>query len=96
MEVQLTRQDIIERDPCGTTLRTTGTRPNTTFVLDLALNGGLMVDRAAVPNEGSLMLMSTDSGFRLQRATKQGARGIPDRNSDVKKGDCLSAVSFFA
>ena len=34
--------------------------------------GVIVVDRAAVPVEGSVMLMATEKGFSLQRATKPG------------------------
>ena len=34
--------------------------------------GVIVVDRATVPVEGSVMLMATEKGFSLQRATKPG------------------------
>ena len=43
-----------------------------TFITNLDDYGLLIVDRGAVPKEGSVMLMTSDKGFRLQRATKPG------------------------
>ena len=72
MRVQLTRQNIIERDAGARLVRNLITRPADNFIINLEHYGILIVDRAAVPNDGSLMLMSSENGFRLQRATKPG------------------------
>jgi len=72
MRVQLTRQNIIERNTSSDLVRRLITRPGSTFMIDLEQHGLLLVDREAVPNEGSLMLMSSENGFRLQRATQPG------------------------
>ena len=72
MKVQLTRSDIIEHNAIADLARRLVTRPASTFIINLEDFGLLIVDRAAVPQEGSVMLMSTDKGFRLQRATKPG------------------------
>ena len=72
MKVQLTRSDIIEHNAIAYLARRLVTRPASTFIINLEDFGLLIVDRAAVPQEGSVMLMSTDKGFRLQRATKPG------------------------
>ena len=77
MRVQLTRQNIIERDAGARLVRDLITRPADTFIINLEHYGILIVDRAAVPNDGSLMLMSSEKGFRLQRATKPG---IPSKD----------------
>ena len=72
MKVQLTRQNIIERNTSADLVRRLITRPNSTFMIDLEKYGLIIVDREAVPNEDSLMLMSSEKGFWLQRATKPG------------------------
>lgn len=72
MKVQLTRSDIIEHNAIADLSRRLVTRPASTFIINLEGFGLLIVDRAAVPQEGSVMLMSTDNGFKLQRATKHG------------------------
>ena len=77
MRVQLTRQNIIERDAGTRLVRDLNTRPSDTFIINLEHYGILIVDRAAVPNAGSLMLMSSEKGFRLQRATEPG---IPSKD----------------
>ena len=77
MKVQLTRQNIIEEDARAYLIRGLITRPADTFMIDLEHLGILIVDRGAVPNVGSLMLMSSENGFRLQRATKPG---IPSKD----------------
>ena len=72
MKVRLTRNDIIEHNAIADLTRRLVTRPASTFIINLDGLGLLIVDRAAVPQEGSVMLMSSDKGFRLQRATKPG------------------------
>ena len=72
MKVQLTRSDIIEHNAVADLARRLVMRPASTFIINLEGFGILIVDRAAVPHEGSVMLMSSDKGFRLQRATKPG------------------------
>ena len=72
MKVQLTRGDFIEHNAVADLTRRLVTRPASTFIINLEGFGLLIVDRAAVPQEGSVMLMSTEKGFRLQRATKPG------------------------
>ena len=72
MKVQLTRTDIIEHNAIADLTRRLVIRPASTFIINLDGLGLLIVDRAAVPQEGSVMLMSSDKGFRLQRATKPG------------------------
>ena len=72
MKVQLTRSDIIEHDAIADLVRRLVTRPASTFIINLEGFGLLIVDRVAVPQEGSVMLMTSDKGFRLQRATKPG------------------------
>ena len=72
MKVQLTPNNIIERNVGAVLTRRLITRPASTFIINLGGVGLLIVDRAAVPQEGSVMLMSTDNGFKLQRATKPG------------------------
>lgn len=72
MKVQLTRSNIIERNAVADLARRLVTRPASTFIIDLEGYGLLIVDRAAVPDEGSVMLMSSEHGFKLQRAVKPG------------------------
>ena len=72
MKVQLTRNNIIERNAISDLARRLVVRPASTFIINLEDYGLLIVDRAAVPHEGSVMLMSSDHGFRLQRAVKPG------------------------
>ena len=72
MKVQLTRSDIIEHNAIADLSKRLVVRPASTFIINLGGVGLLIVDRAAVPQEGSVMLMSTDNGFKLQRATKPG------------------------
>lgn len=77
MKVQLTRSNIIERNAVADLARRLVTRPASTFIINLEGYGLLIVDRAAVPKEGSVMLMSTDHGFKLRRADKPG---VPSRD----------------
>ena len=72
MKVHLTRSDIIEHNAIADLTRHLVTRPASTFIINLEVFGLLIVDRAAVPQEGPVMLMTSDMGFRLQRATKPG------------------------
>ena len=72
MKVQLTRSDIIEHNAVADLARRLVIRPASTFIINIDGYGILVVDRGAVPQEGSVMLMSTDNGFKLQRATKPG------------------------
>ena len=72
MKVQLTRSDIIEHNAIADLSKRLVVRPASTFIINLGGVCLLIVDRAAVPQEGSVMLMSTDNGFKLQRATKPG------------------------
>ena len=72
MKVQLTRSDIIEHNAVADLARRLVIRPASTFIINLEDYGLLIVDRGAVPKEGSVMLMTSDKGFRLQRATKPG------------------------
>jgi len=76
MKVQLTRNNIIERNVGAVLARCLITRPASTFIMNIEKYGVLIVDRAAVPVEGSVMLMATEKGFSLQRATK---RAFPRR-----------------
>ena len=72
MKVQLTRSDIIEHNAVADLARRLVIRPASTFIINLEDYGLLIVDRGAVPKDGSVMLMTSDKGFRLQRATKPG------------------------
>ena len=72
MKVQLTPNNIIERNVSAVLARRLITRPASTFIMNIEKYGVIVVDRAAVPVEGSVMLMATEKGFSLRRATKPG------------------------
>ncbi len=77
MRVQLTQQNLIERDARVWLSRSLITRPASTFMINLDEYGLLIVDREAVPNVGSMMLMASEKGYYLQRAT---CPGVPAKN----------------
>ena len=82
MKVQLTRTNLIEHNMGAELLRRLITHPDSTFMI--ALDDGqtdwmlLLVDREAVPREGSMMLLNTDRGFKLTRCREPNAipRGL--------------------
>lgn len=72
MKVQLTRSSLVEHNAAAELARRLVTRPDCTFLINLGPQGVLVVDRGAVPREGSLMLMSSERGFALRRADRPG------------------------
>jgi len=72
MKVQLTRNNIIERNAGAFLAKRLIARPASTFIMNIEKYGVIVVDRATMPVEGSVMLMATEKGFSLQRATKPG------------------------
>ncbi len=72
MKVQLTRSSLVEHNAAAELAQRLVTRPDSTFLINLGTRGVLIVDRGAVPHEGSMVLLTTERGFVLRRAEGPG------------------------
>lgn len=71
MKVQLTRSNLIEHNMAAELQRRIVSHPDSTFMLTIDDGKSdwmiLIVDREAIPREGSVMLVYDGHGFRLRR-----------------------------
>ncbi|MDY3868935.1 MAG: molybdenum ABC transporter permease [Pyramidobacter sp.] len=71
MRVQFTRPDIITHNPALELSQRLVTRPSSTFLISLKGRSSewavLVVDRAAQPRDGAMVLLGTRRGFRVAR-----------------------------
>ncbi len=77
MKVQLTRSSLVEHNAAVELAHRLVTRPDSTFLINLGARGVLVVDRGAVPREGSMVILTTEHGFTLRRAEEPG---VPEKD----------------